>query len=74
MNRFLVRLIKVYHVFMSPLLVRFFSGSCRFYPTCSQYSIYALEKYGTLKGTFLSFMRFLSCHPLSNRSYFDPLK
>jgi len=36
---------------------------CRFHPTCSQYAVEALEKYGVLKGSYLAFRRFLRCHP-----------
>jgi len=46
---------------------------CKFYPTCSEYSIKALEKYGFLKGFFISLKRFLKCNPFSKGGY-DPLK
>lgn len=51
-----------------------FGGGCRFYPTCSDYSIQALEKYGFLKGSLLSARRILRCHPYSDSSYLDFLK
>jgi len=56
------------------LLVRLFGGGCRFYPTCSDYSIAAFQKYGTFKGFYLSLKRFLSCHPFSKKPYLDLLK
>lgn len=46
--------------------------SCRFVPTCSQYALEALEKYGALKGSFLAVRRILKCHPLHKGGY-DPL-
>ena len=48
------------------------SRSCRFIPTCSQYSYEAIAKYGILKGGFLSFKRILKCHPFTKGGY-DPL-
>ncbi|MDO4721575.1 MAG: membrane protein insertion efficiency factor YidD [Peptostreptococcaceae bacterium] len=47
--------------------------TCRFYPTCSQYAIEALQKYGALKGGYLSVKRILKCHPFHSGGY-DPLK
>jgi putative membrane protein insertion efficiency factor len=53
----------------SPLL----PGSCRFYPTCSDFSIEALRRYGILKGGYLSLKRILKCHPFNPGGY-DPVK
>ena len=47
-------------------------GSCRFYPSCSQYSIIALQKYGLLKGVKLSFMRVLRCNPWTEGGVDEP--
>lgn len=47
--------------------------SCRFYPTCSQYSIEAYEKYGFFKATYLSVKRILKCNPFFEGGY-DPLQ
>ena len=47
-------------------------SNCRFYPTCSQYTKEALEKYGLLKGLFLGFKRIVKCHPFNPGGY-DPL-
>lgn len=48
-------------------------GFCRHYPTCSNYSYEAIEKYGIIKGVFLSIKRIIKCNPLSKGGY-DPLK
>ena len=62
-------LIKIYQYVVSPLL----PGSCRFTPTCSEYSKEAFIKYGILKGFYLSLKRILSCHPWGGHGP-DPLK
>lgn len=46
---------------------------CKFYPTCSEYTRQAIEKYGAGKGMFLGFCRILRCNPFSKGGY-DPLK
>ncbi|NWF99264.1 MAG: membrane protein insertion efficiency factor YidD [Nitrospirae bacterium] len=69
MKVFLILLIKFYKYCISPV----FPSSCRFFPSCSQYSIDAINKYGALKGTFLSFRRILRCHPFHPGGY-DPVK
>ena len=61
-------LIKVYQILISPLT----PASCRFQPTCSQYSKEALEKHGLFKGGKLAIKRILSCHPWG-RSGYDPV-
>jgi hypothetical protein len=48
-------------------------GKCRFYPTCSEYSIQAIEKYGALKGIIMTGKRILKCHPFHPGGY-DPVK
>lgn len=45
---------------------------CRFYPTCSQYSYQAVEKYGSLKGLWMGLKRILRCHPW-NKGGYDPI-
>lgn len=52
-------LIKTYRYFISPLL----GNQCRFYPTCSHYSEEAFQRFGLLKGTWLTINRLLKCHP-----------
>lgn len=56
-----ISLVKFYQKFISP----FTPGSCRYYPTCSNYTIMAVEKYGVLKGLIKSLWRILRCNPLS---------
>ena len=56
----LIKFIKGYKFFISPLL----GSSCRYLPTCSEYSIEALSKFGLIKGLYLSSKRVLSCHPI----------
>lgn len=53
-------------------MVFVFGGGCRFTPTCSQYTIEALEKFGTVYGLKLGIKRFLKCHPWGG-SGFDPV-
>ena len=61
----IITLIKFYQLFISPLL----GVNCRFYPTCSAYSIEAFKKYGFLKGFILSSKRIFSCHPFGPYGY-----
>ncbi len=68
MKYFLVFLIKAYKLLISPL----FPSSCRFTPTCSEYSIAAIKKYGVIKGGFLSIKRISKCHPFHPGGY-DPV-
>lgn len=56
----LIKIIKSYKYLISPLL----GPSCRYLPTCSEYSIEALKIYGLRKGLFISFKRIVSCHPI----------
>ena len=65
----LIKAIKIYKFLISPLL----GNSCRYLPTCSEYSIDALKTYGFFKGVFLSIKRILSCHPWGSGG-FDPVK
>ncbi len=69
---FLIKLIKGYKFLISPL----FGNSCRYFPTCSDYSIEALKTFGFLKGLILSLKRIFSCHPikfLGGGDGFDPV-
>ena len=50
----------------------FFPSSCRFTPTCSEYSKQSILKYGLLKGSYLGFKRILKCHPWGKSGY-DPV-
>ena len=69
----LIKIIKGYKFFISPL----FGHSCRYLPTCSEYSIEALKEFGLAKGTLMSLKRISSCHPikfLGGGDGFDPVK
>ena len=63
-----VVVIKLYQVLVSPLL----PSSCRFTPTCSQYTLEALKKYGLFKGGWLGIKRISKCHPWGGSGY-DPV-
>lgn len=64
----LIFLIRVYQLLISPLL----PPSCRFTPTCSDYTMQAIEKYGALRGIYLGARRLLRCHPFHPGGY-DPV-
>lgn len=64
----LVLLVRGYQLLISPLL----GPRCRFYPTCSQYTIEALKTHGALKGSWLALRRLGRCHPLNPGGY-DPV-
>lgn len=59
MKKFLVSILKFYRKYISPLK----PPTCRFTPTCSEYAIEAIEKYGAKKGGFLAIKRILRCNP-----------
>ena len=61
-------LIKGYQSFLSPL----FPPTCRYQPTCSQYAVEALKKFGLFKGGWLAFKRILRCQPWGGSGY-DPI-
>ncbi|MCX7843335.1 MAG: membrane protein insertion efficiency factor YidD [Clostridia bacterium] len=69
MKKLLILLIIAYQRWISPLKAK----SCRFYPTCSQYAVEAINRYGSLKGTYISVKRLLKCHPF-HPGGFDPVK
>jgi len=54
-----IGLIKAYQWALSPFL----GANCRFSPTCSQYAVEAINKYGALKGSYLGIKRIMRCHP-----------
>lgn len=60
-------LVRLYQFTLSPIL----GGQCRFYPTCSNYALDALAKYGFFKGTLKAVARILKCHPFHPGGY-DP--
>jgi uncharacterized protein len=65
----LISLLKGYKAVISPLL----PPSCRFTPTCSEYAMEAIKKYGALRGTYLGARRLLRCHPFHPGGY-DPVR
>jgi putative membrane protein insertion efficiency factor len=69
MKTILIALIKFYKYFISPVL----PGSCRFYPSCSEYALEAVGRYGAVKGTYLALRRIARCHPF-HPGGFDPVK
>ena len=66
---FLFGLIRGYQYLISPL----FPPSCRFIPTCSNYALQAIDRYGFWRGTFLAIRRILRCHPFCRGGY-DPVQ
>lgn len=68
-KKILISVIKLYRKYISPLKR---TPSCIYTPTCSLYAIEALERYGALKGTYLTVRRVLRCHPFHKGGY-DPV-
>ncbi|MBD1851606.1 membrane protein insertion efficiency factor YidD [Leptolyngbya sp. FACHB-711] len=68
MKQVLIWLIQAYRLLISPL----FPPSCRFQPTCSQYGIEAIQRFGAIKGSWLTVRRILRCHPFHPGGY-DPV-
>ena len=69
MKKFLILIIKIYQKHISI----HFSRCCKYYPTCSEYTKQAIEKYGAFKGSFYGIKRIIKCNPFSSGGY-DPLK
>ncbi len=69
MKRLFLSLIRFYQRAISPHR----APCCRFIPTCSQYGIEAIEKYGALKGGYLTLRRILRCHPFYKGNLIDPV-
>lgn len=69
MKKVFLELISLYQRFVSPLL----PPTCRYTPTCSQYAREAVERFGVLKGLWLTGKRILRCHPLA-KGGFDPVE
>jgi len=68
MKGLLLRALNLYQLFVSP----FFPDTCKFHPTCSEYCKEAIQRFGVMRGLWMSVMRLLRCHPLS-RGGFDPV-
>lgn len=69
MRGLLVALLRSYKAVVSPLL----PPACRFVPTCSEYAMEAVQKYGALRGGWMGIRRLLRCHPF-HPGGFDPVK
>lgn len=67
--RLVVAVIRFYQRYLSP----FTGTSCRFYPSCSEYSIQSLRKYGLITGLFMTVIRIAKCHPFHPGGY-DPVR
>ncbi|MGA2233502.1 MAG: membrane protein insertion efficiency factor YidD [Tepidisphaeraceae bacterium] len=63
----LIRIVLLYRVVLGPLM----GGRCRFQPTCSQYAIDAIGRYGAIRGSWRAMRRICRCHPLGGCGY-DP--
>ncbi len=68
LQRIIIALLRIYQYCISPLL----GPRCRFYPSCSAYSVEAIQRHGVLYGSWLTIKRLLKCHPLSCGG-FDPV-
>jgi putative membrane protein insertion efficiency factor len=73
MTALLIFILRLYKKIFSPILEALFGNACRFTPTCSQYTIDALSKYGALKGLFMGIKRVGKCHPFGGFGY-DPVE
>lgn len=69
MQSVLIATLRTYKRFISPLL----PSACRFYPTCSEYTMQAIEKYGPWRGIWLGTKRIAKCHPFHEGGY-DPVR
>lgn len=68
-RQFLLGAVRFYQAHVSPAL----PPRCRFIPTCSQYALEAIEKYGAAKGGWLAVRRLLRCHPFYKGDFYDPV-
>ena len=62
-KRMVICLIKLYQMYISPR----FKARCKYYPTCSNYAIQAIDKYGIIKGSIMAVFRIIRCNPFSKR-------
>lgn len=69
MKKFMIFVIQIYRKYISPMKR---GCTCKYIPTCSQYGLEAIEKYGPWKGGYLTAKRILKCNPLSKGGY-DPV-
>ncbi len=72
MKKIFIFLIKGYQKIISPIF-NYLGVNCKYYPSCSNYMMQAIQKYGCIKGIYLGIKRLLRCHPFAKGGY-DPLK
>jgi putative membrane protein insertion efficiency factor len=73
MRKITLFFLKGYKKIITPILELLFGNGCKFNPTCSEYSVVAIEKLGIIKGTLATMKRLSRCHPFSKHSYYDPI-
>ena len=66
-SRFVIALLRLYQIIISPVL----GPRCRFHPTCSEYMLQAIKKYGPSRGVIKGFSRIRKCHPFSKEFGID---
>ncbi|HET6460901.1 MAG TPA: membrane protein insertion efficiency factor YidD [Syntrophales bacterium] len=69
LGKILIVSVRLYQICISPL----FTPCCRFYPSCSEYAVDAIRRYGPVRGSFIGLTRLFRCHPLHPGGY-DPVK
>jgi len=67
-GKLIITLVSIYRATLGPFL----AGHCRYHPTCSQYMIDAVRKYGAMRGTWRGLKRIGRCHPFSKHDPYDP--
>lgn len=72
MKKIILFILNVYKKIISPMF-KAMGVECKYYPSCSEYAKLAIEKYGCIKGIYLSIKRIIKCNPFSKGGY-DPLK
>ena len=70
MKKILLYLIRFYRKYLSPMKVY---THCIYIPTCSEYALEAIEKYGAARGSWLTFKRLLRCNPFNHGDFYDPV-
>ncbi len=73
MKKVVLAILIFYKKTISPLFVILFGHACRYNPTCSEYSISAVDRFGAYRGFILAAKRVGRCHPLSKHQHFDPV-
>ena len=73
MGKLLIGVVRIYQLCISPILLAITGPTCRFTPSCSDYAILALRKYGAIKGTWYAIHRICRCQPFSKGGY-DPIR